>query len=183
MTKRVWRSGKAFIRTNQPLLHRSLKRLRTGIVPDFNCHRLYPNKEVADKAILNSSSLNWSGVIRNSTSYGANGVITIPTVYADSSHRPANCAGWVGIGGTSSSSALAQLGFDGVVSSSGAVSYNLWYETIGTNVSDAPIYITNISVSSGDNLFISVWLDYSAATGVNIVYYFFNQTRNCLGTL
>ena len=160
-----------------------MKRLRTGIVPDFNCHRLYPNKEVADKAILNSSSLNWSGVIRNSTSYGANGVITIPTVYADSSHRPANCAGWVGIGGTSSSSALAQLGFDGVVSSSGAVSYNLWYETIGTNVSDAPIYITNISVSSGDNLFISVWLDYSAATGVNIVYYFFNQTRNCLGTL
>ena len=154
-------------------------------VTDWHSSRLELAPDLADEkslgnAIRNTNSLNWSGVVINSNanivSSGANCIITIPTISADASYRPASCAGWVGLGGTGGNS-LAQLGFVGEVDGSGSVTYKVWHETVGTNVYDQPVEISSFSLSPGDSLFLSVWLDFSATSGLDIHYYFYNQSQ------
>ena len=132
-------------------------------------------------------SQNWCGAVLDSSTFGtfsgANGVITIPSISADSSHWPAECAGWIGLGGVGASS-LAQLGFVGKVSATGAVTYEVWRETIGTDYyTDQPLPVSNVSVSPGDELFLAVWLDYLNPTGLNIYYYYHNRTQGFYTTV
>ena len=124
------------------------------------------------------NSNNWAGVIHTGNAYGANAVITVPSVSTTGIYKPAHCASWTGIGGTTTAGALAQLGCDGIINSDGSVQYKTFYETINTSVSSVPYYIYSLSISPGDNLFVSVWLDYTSSGTIDIHYYFHNITKN-----
>lgn len=123
-------------------------------------------------------SNNWSGVINSGPAYGANGIITVPSVSTTSIYKPAHCASWIGIGGSTTNGALAQLGCDGHINADGSVQYQTFYQTIGTSASSIPHYITAPSISPGDNLFVSVWLEYLSSGAIDIHYYFHNTTKN-----
>ena len=133
-----------------------------------------------DRAMMNGTKPHWSGVVITGNMYGAHGVITIPTVSVDYDIlKPARCAGWVGIGGSNSTDSLAQLGFVGIVDDTVATPYQVWYETIGTNVGYSPHTITNFSISPGDELYVAVWFDYSTINACWCIhYYYHNQTQN-----
>lgn len=124
-----------------------------------------------------TANQNWCGYIYTSSAYGAKTEITVPTIYASSSYRPAACAQWAGIGGYSSGK-LAQLGIGENVSSSGTSSYFAWYETIGTDVDDSAYQLTNFSVSPGDDIFVSMYIDFSVSSGINLIYYYHNYTTS-----
>ncbi|MBR0086954.1 MAG: hypothetical protein IJL98_04360 [Lachnospiraceae bacterium] len=134
--------------------------------------------EMLSGSVKAKYSNNWSGVINSGTAYGANGIITVPSVSTTSIYKPAHCASWIGIGGTTTNEALAQLGCDGHINADGSVQYQTFYQTIGTSASSIPQYITAPSISPGDNLFVSVWLEYLSSGAIDIHYYFHNTTKN-----
>ncbi|KAF2711360.1 hypothetical protein K504DRAFT_465125 [Pleomassaria siparia CBS 279.74] len=78
-------------------------------------------------------SSNWSGAVLESPPSGttftsASGRFTVPTPKHVGSGGTESSSAWVGIDGDTYGAAILQAGVDFTVSSSGAVSYDSWYE-------------------------------------------------------
>jgi hypothetical protein len=77
-------------------------------------------------------SSNWSGAVLETPSSGyfksATGRFTVPSPKHVGSGGTESSSAWVGIDGDTCASGLLQAGVDFTVSSSGAVSYDSWYE-------------------------------------------------------
>jgi hypothetical protein len=79
-------------------------------------------------------SSNWSGAVLESPPSGttftsAHGRFTVPTPkHVGSGSATQSSSAWVGIDGDTYGAAILQSGIDFTVSSSGAVSYDAWYE-------------------------------------------------------
>ncbi|KAI1198409.1 peptidase A4 family-domain-containing protein [Nemania serpens] len=96
-------------------------------------------------------SSNWAGAVLSSSGYtSVVGTIVVPKPI--SSGRSASASAWVGIDGDTCGTAILQTGLDFSVSSSGAVSYDAWYEWYPDYAYD----FTGFSVKAGDNIKITV---------------------------
>jgi hypothetical protein len=77
-------------------------------------------------------SSNWSGAVLETPSSGyfksATGRFTVPSPKHVGSGGTESASAWVGIDGDTCAGGLLQAGIDFTVSSSGAVSYDSWYE-------------------------------------------------------
>lgn len=127
--------------------------------------------------VFSTQSSNWCGYIYNSTAFGVTGRIVVPTVYAPSNYRPAGTAQWVGLGGASVGK-LAQNGVFEYVSSSGTISYYAFYETIGTDVDPSANYLSNFTVSPGDDVYFITSITPLPSSGIDVSYFFANYTTN-----
>ncbi|KAF1348258.1 acid protease [Lizonia empirigonia] len=101
-------------------------------------------------------SSNWSGVVLEQPSSGyfksATGRFTVPTpMYVGSADTESSSA-WVGIDGDSCASGLLQAGIDFTVTSSGAVSYDAWYEWYPDYAYD----FSNFAVSAGNVIQVDI---------------------------
>lgn len=130
---------------------------------------------------FSTNSYNWCGIVYGSPSFGAKTRVIVPSVYASLFNRPAYCGQWAGTGGVTYEK-LAQLGLCEYVNSSGTAIYYAWYETIGTDVDNSAHQLANFSVSPGDDIFISMWLE-TYGNGFNIYYYYHNYTTNVYSTV
>lgn len=99
-------------------------------------------------------SKNWSGAVINSppsgqTFKGVSGKFTVPKPSIPSGVAATNAkysaSVWVGIDGSTYSTAILQTGVDLTVSTSGKVSYNAWYEWYPDNA-----YDFDLTISAGD---------------------------------
>lgn len=99
-------------------------------------------------------SENWSGVAITSPPSGqtfnaVSGKITVPTPSipsgVDATDGEYSASAWVGIDGNTYSTAILQTGIDFTVSTSGAVSYDAWYEWYPDYA-----YDFDLTISAGD---------------------------------
>ncbi|TRX89670.1 hypothetical protein FHL15_009420 [Xylaria flabelliformis] len=96
-------------------------------------------------------SSNWAGAVLSSSGFtSVVGTITVPT--PKSSGRSASASAWVGIDGDTCGTAILQTGLDFSVTSSGAVSYDAWYEWYPDYAYD----FSGFPVSAGDQVKITV---------------------------
>lgn len=101
-------------------------------------------------------SSNWSGAVLEEPSSGyfksATGRFTVPTPKHVGSAGTESSSAWVGIDGDSCSSGLLQAGIDFTVSSSGAVSYDAWYEWYPDYAYD----FNNFAVAAGNVIQVDI---------------------------
>lgn len=101
-------------------------------------------------------SSNWSGVVLEQPSSGyfksATGRFTVPTPKHVGSAGTESSSAWVGIDGDSCASGLLQAGIDFTVTSSGAVSYDAWYEWYPDYAYD----FSNFAVSAGNVIQVDI---------------------------
>ena len=115
------------------------------------------------RANTNSSS-NWFGYNQGTIEQGGQlfnsiaGQWTVPTATQHTAGQAESSSDWIGIGGgcidagcTATDSTLIQTGTEQDVSSSGAASYDAWYELV-----PAPELITSMSVNPGDRMSASI---------------------------
>ncbi|RDW75908.1 hypothetical protein BP5796_06729 [Coleophoma crateriformis] len=120
-------------------------------------------KSKKTQATSNSSiqySENWSGAAITTPPSGqtfnaVSGTFNVPTPSAPSgvasTYSEYAASAWVGIDGNTYSTAILQTGVDFVVDTSGAVSYDAWYEWYPDYA-----YNFNITISAGDQINASV---------------------------
>ncbi|KAI0096897.1 peptidase A4 family-domain-containing protein [Nemania sp. FL0031] len=102
-----------------------------------------------DKNVEYSS--NWAGAVLSSSGFtSVVGTIIVPT--PKSTGKSASASAWVGIDGDTCGTAILQTGMDFSISSSGAVSYDAWYEWYPDYAYD----FTGFSVKAGDEVKITV---------------------------
>ncbi|KAI1122072.1 peptidase A4 family-domain-containing protein [Nemania abortiva] len=102
-----------------------------------------------DKNVEYSS--NWAGAVLSSSGFtSVVGTIIVPT--PKSTGKSASASAWVGIDGDTCGTAILQTGMDFTISSSGAVSYDAWYEWYPDYAYD----FTGFSVKAGDEVKITV---------------------------
>ncbi|EMD97936.1 hypothetical protein COCC4DRAFT_143978 [Bipolaris maydis ATCC 48331] len=102
-------------------------------------------------------SSNWSGAVIEQPSSGyftsATGRFTVPTPkYVGSGSGTESSSAWVGIDGDTCASGLLQAGVDFTVSSSGAVSYDAWYEWYPNYAFD----FSNFPVAAGNVIQVDI---------------------------
>ncbi|KAL5113879.1 hypothetical protein ACEQ8H_008229 [Pleosporales sp. CAS-2024a] len=101
-------------------------------------------------------SSNWSGAVLETPSSGyfttATGRFTVPTPKHVGSVSSESSSAWVGIDGDTCASGLLQAGVDFTVSSSGAVSYDSWYEWYPDYAYD----FSNFAVSAGNVIQVDI---------------------------
>jgi hypothetical protein len=106
-------------------------------------------------------SENWSGAAFTSPPSGqtfnaVSGKITAPTPSAPSGIESTDgeyaASAWVGIDGNTYSTAILQTGLDFTVSTSGAVSYDAWYEWYPDYAMDFDLAISSGDVSAHPSL-------------------------------
>ncbi|KAF2132484.1 acid protease [Dothidotthia symphoricarpi CBS 119687] len=101
-------------------------------------------------------SSNWSGAVLETPSSGyfksATGRFTVPTPKHVGSGGTESASAWVGIDGDTCASGLLQAGIDFTVSSSGAVSYDSWYEWYPDYAYD----FSNFAVSAGNVIQVDI---------------------------
>ncbi|UPX16378.1 uncharacterized protein EKO05_0006785 [Ascochyta rabiei] len=101
-------------------------------------------------------SSNWSGAVLEQPSSGyftsATGRFTVPTPKHVGSDGDESGSAWVGIDGDSCSSGLLQAGIDFTVTSSGAVSYDAWYEWYPDYAYD----FSNFAVNAGNVIQVDI---------------------------
>jgi hypothetical protein len=101
-------------------------------------------------------SSNWSGAVLEQPSSGyfksATGRFTVPTPKHVGSGGTESASAWVGIDGDTCASGLLQAGIDFTVSSSGAVSYDSWYEWYPDYAYD----FSNFGVSAGNVIQVDI---------------------------
>ncbi|KAL1593095.1 hypothetical protein SLS59_009420 [Nothophoma quercina] len=101
-------------------------------------------------------SSNWSGAVLEQPSSGyfksATGRFTVPTPKHVGSAGTESSSAWVGIDGDSCASGLLQAGIDFTVTSSGAVSYDAWYEWYPDYAYD----FSNFAVSAGNVIQVDI---------------------------
>ncbi|CAG5155725.1 uncharacterized protein ALTATR162_LOCUS3804 [Alternaria atra] len=101
-------------------------------------------------------SSNWSGAVLEQPSSGyfksATGRFTVPTPKHVGSGGTESASAWVGIDGDSCASGLLQAGIDFTVSSSGAVSYDAWYEWYPDYAYD----FSNFAVKAGNVIQVDI---------------------------
>ncbi|KNG51011.1 acid protease [Stemphylium lycopersici] len=101
-------------------------------------------------------SSNWSGAVIEEPSSGyftsATGRFTVPTPKHVGSAGTESSSAWVGIDGDTCASGLLQAGIDFTVSSSGAVSYDAWYEWYPDYAYD----FSNFAVSAGNVIQVDI---------------------------
>lgn len=101
-------------------------------------------------------SSNWSGAVLEQPSSGyfksATGRFTVPRPQHVGSGGTESSSAWVGIDGDSCASGLLQAGIDFTVSSSGAVSYDAWYEWYPDYAYD----FSNFAVSAGNVIQVDI---------------------------
>ncbi|KAI4613510.1 uncharacterized protein J4E87_009811 [Alternaria ethzedia] len=101
-------------------------------------------------------SSNWSGAVLETPSSGyfksATGRFTVPTPKHVGSGGTESSSAWVGIDGDTCGSGLLQAGIDFTVSSSGAVSYDAWYEWYPDYAYD----FSNFAVKAGNVIQVDI---------------------------
>ncbi|KAF2648139.1 putative aspergillopepsin-2 precursor [Lophiostoma macrostomum CBS 122681] len=103
-------------------------------------------------------SSNWSGAVLESPPSGttfnsAHGRFTVPTPkFVGSGSATESSSAWVGIDGDTYGNAILQAGVDFTVTSSGAVSYDTWYEWYPDYAYD----FTGFSVKAGDVIQVDI---------------------------
>ncbi|KAF2496470.1 hypothetical protein BU16DRAFT_609533 [Lophium mytilinum] len=103
-------------------------------------------------------SSNWSGAVLESPPSGqsfksAYGTFTVPTVSKGTGSQSSwSSSAWVGIDGDTYGNAILQAGVDFTISSSGAVTYDSWYEWYPDYAYD----FSNFAVSVGNVITISI---------------------------
>lgn len=103
-------------------------------------------------------SSNWSGAVLTSppsgqTFNGVSGRFTVPKLTKGTGSASSWFASaWVGIDGDTYGNAILQAGIEFTISSSGAVSYNSWYEWYPDYAYD----FNNFAVSAGDVIAVSI---------------------------
>lgn len=101
-------------------------------------------------------SSNWSGAVLEQPSSGyfksATGRFTVPTPKHVGTDGTESASAWVGIDGDSCATGLLQAGVDFTVTSSGAVSYDSWYEWYPDYAYD----FSNFAVSAGNVIQVDI---------------------------
>ncbi|KAH7066718.1 acid protease [Paraphoma chrysanthemicola] len=101
-------------------------------------------------------SSNWSGAVLETPSSGyfksATGRFTVPSPKHVGSGGTESASAWVGIDGDTCASGLLQAGVDFTVTSSGAVSYDSWYEWYPDYAYD----FSNFAVSAGNVIQVDI---------------------------
>jgi hypothetical protein len=114
-------------------------------------------KETVNGTAHVSYSSNWSGAVLESPPSGttftsAHGRFTVPTPKHVGSGGSESSSAWVGIDGDTYGNAILQAGVDFTVSSSGAVTYDSWYEWYPDYAYD----FSGISFKAGDTVTLTV---------------------------
>jgi hypothetical protein len=110
-----------------------------------------------DTAHIQYSS-NWSGAVLNSppsgqTFNGVSGRFTVPKpTKGTGTASSLSASAWAGIDGSTYGNAILQAGTDFTISSSGAVSYDSWYEWFPDYAHD----FSNFAMSAGDVIAVSI---------------------------
>lgn len=103
-----------------------------------------------------SYSSNWSGAVLETPSSGyfksATGRFTVPSPKHVGSGGTESSSAWVGIDGDTCASGLLQAGVDFTVTSSGAVSYDSWYEWYPDYAYD----FSNFAVKAGNVIQVDI---------------------------
>ncbi|KAF2636262.1 acid protease [Massarina eburnea CBS 473.64] len=115
------------------------------------------SKENANGTYHVDYSSNWSGAVLESPPSGttftsASGRFTVPTPKHVGSGSTESSSAWVGIDGDTYGNAILQAGIDFTVTSSGAVSYDSWYEWYPDYAYD----FSGFSVKAGDVIQIDI---------------------------
>jgi hypothetical protein len=114
-------------------------------------------KETVNGTAHVSYSSNWSGAVLEAPPSGttftsAHGRFTVPTPKHVGSGGSESSSAWVGIDGDTYGNAILQAGVDFTVSSSGAVTYDSWYEWYPDYAYD----FTGFAVKAGDVIQIDI---------------------------
>jgi len=131
-------------RSTNPLIHIEEGFARIG----------HGHSEVSHNVTFSS---NWAGAVLVSPPTGesfnsAVGTFTIPNPSNPGGQSDASASAWVGIDGDTATAAILQAGVDFTVSTSGAVTYDAWYEWFPNPATD----FTGFPMSAGDSVTVTI---------------------------
>lgn len=146
----------------------------------WKSHGLEVNKVTNNNISFSTSySANQGGAISaDSVKARVTGFWSQPDVSATSStNRPAYAGEWIGLGGTNSEP-LIQTGTASHALSTSSYDYRVWYEIAGTNLNNAPVYLSDTAFphSAGDTYYADVSF-YKGSPGY-ATFYISDSTQN-----
>lgn len=123
----------------------------------------------------------WGGYIKRTTTYGVKGSWIVPYVSIEDPQwngKLAEASQWVGLGGSTPTSSLVQIGTDSIVLTNGTKKYAAWYEIVSTEVNDKSTEITSIPCSSGKMMYGEVYttFGYDFAGYCDVHFYISNYS-------
>lgn len=134
--------------------HRTQPMIKLGTATKENAKFVAESADNTTAHVQYSS--NWSGAVLEQPSSGyfttATGRFTVPTPKHVGSAGTEAASAWVGIDGDTCASGLLQAGIDFTVTSSGAVSYDAWYEWYPDYAYD----FSNFAVSAGQVIQVDI---------------------------
>jgi len=125
---------------------------------DARAERIAQGTEGTEATQVTLESSNWAGGILTAPPAGQTfnsvvGTFTVPTPSIPAGSKGASAASaWVGIDGDTAQNAILQTGIDFNVASSGAVSFDAWFEWFPLASTD----FTGIAIKAGDVISLSV---------------------------
>lgn len=118
---------------------------------------------------------NWSGYVYQSTAYGVRGCWEVPSISSD--YKQGTVSDWVGLGGTTSTTPLVQMGTQ-EREINGTVTNTVWTEIVGGGYyTDLPQNVSGITINPGDQVYAYVYLSDFPSSGCTVTFYFSNRTR------
>lgn len=100
---------------------------------------------------------NWGGVVsKEAYQDDVKGWWRTPYAYADTAHRPANSAQWIGLGGTAGTP-LIQMGTISGIKTDGSGIYYAFYEIVGTSADTGTARRLDNFYPQGHDMYAEVW--------------------------